>query len=243
MAAGVAAAWVAAVPPAGASGGAEALFATDLPPNRVVEQVVTAVMLEPDPALALLLVKAAARALPDQPEHLTELLGAVLLVLPEEAALRLAPAVVASLAAADDDLRLLLAGAAAVVLGRETGDILAAAGRFAVADGAVGVSAASTAAVSRPGTVEVEALPWPVIDRWLRDPANTDLWLMALRDLLPFFSAEDVAVLAEAFGMTAEQLVTLLVGVPPEVVVEPVPIDIPVPIPMPPDPDETASPW
>ncbi|GAA0590862.1 hypothetical protein [Caenispirillum bisanense] len=225
--------------PVRAAAAPDALFAADLLPETVMDQVVTAVALEPDPALAVLLLGAAARALPDQPHQLAELLGAVLLVLPEDAAARLAAVLVAQLGGEDDELRLLLAGAAAAVLGRETGDVLAAAGRLSASV----IAGAAGGGGSRPGAVEVEALPWPMIDRWLSDPARADLWLVALRDLLPFLSADDVTALADAFGLTAEQLVTLLVGVPPEVVLEPVPVDIYIPIPMPPDPDETASPW
>lgn len=222
-----------------------------MPGLDVVDQVVTALAFEPDPAFAALLVEAAVLHLDGaEPAVLAELLDAVLLTLPEDAARRLAPALVARLAGRDPELLAHLAAAAAPVLGVEAVDLGTAARRLA----------APVAAVPRAGGHRTGATPTAVLRaeiplsgieplalETLVPPAADDLdliwWMERFFEVLPYLTEADLQGIVAVWGLTPEDLLALQDWLASQGIDLPAaPAPLPAPLP-PPDPGLTASPW
>ncbi|SOD97207.1 hypothetical protein [Caenispirillum bisanense] len=222
-----------------------------VPGLDVVDQVVTALAFEPDPAFAALLLEAAVLHLDGaDPAVLAELLDAVLLSLPEDAARRLAPALVAQLAGRDADLLADLAAAAAPVLGVEAMDLGAAAHRLSAP-----VAAVPWAGGHRTGTTPTAVLraeiplsgiePLPLDTLVPQAAADLDLtwWVERFLEVLPYLTQADLQGIATLWGLTPEDLLALqdwlaVQGI--DLPAAPAPAPLPLP---PPDPGLTASPW
>lgn len=198
----------------------EFLFPPGMSLAVMTERVVTALTLEPDPALADLLVAAAVREAHapqgDDPAAVVELLASVLLVLPEDAARALAPRLLARAAGMDDEMRLHLAAAVAPAVGLEAADLAAEAGRLAhlrtVARRAERAPVAD--AGGRPIPVSaVEVIPPTALAAWASGGAGAaERWLGLIGRLRPYLTSGDIADIARLWGMAPEQLLTLLDG-------------------------------
>lgn len=244
---------LAAAATAAAPASAPAATLPEDPGLDVVDQVVTALAFEPDPAFAALLVEAAVMHLEGaDPAVLAELLDAVLLALPEDAARRIAPALLVRLAGEDADLLAHLAAAAAPVLGLEAVDLGTAARRLAAP---VAAATASWGGNHRTGATPTAVLraeiPLSGIEPLALDtlvPAAADdldltWWVERFLEVLPYLTEADLQGIATVWGLTPEDLLALQDWLATQGIDLPAaPAPLPVPLP-PPDPGLTASPW
>lgn len=235
-----------------AGGGAAAqpevgLFAADVTADMVVAQVVAAVALEPDPAFAAMLATAAAEELgKDDPALLAELVDAVLLTLPEDAARRLAPRLIAGIAGRDEALQQALAAAAAPVVGFEAADLAGASGRAAATAAVPAVGEGPLPAaddVVRPARGDV--LPLRLAEGWILGQGDIASWIPLLLTVRPLLGDAPLMAAAAQWGLPPEGVAALFA--PPmedmaEVIVIPYEVTI-WEIPPMPVPGDTASPW
>lgn len=201
--------------------------------DPLIDGVVTAVALEPDPQFARFLVGAAVEQLgTDDADALAELLAAVLLVLPEDAARDLAPDLLAQAAGTDDDLLRRLAEIMAGAVGVEAGDMAARAQRLQRPT-PMALSGPVLARAGEPARSE------PVRLQKVFDGMDHTLWLDLLLEARFIMSDQAFAEAATALGLSMADLELLLAEddaeYPREVVV--------IPVEEPPEPGETASPW